>query len=59
MKLPPSIKGSLTKANKLPNLQEWFTVARAVFAKLMAPEQAKHVTRRFLSAPTTDLGLKG
>jgi hypothetical protein len=49
MKLTPSIKGSLTKANKLPNLQERFTVARAIFAKLMAPEQAKHATRRFLA----------
>jgi hypothetical protein len=59
MKLTPSIKGSLTKANKLPTLQERFAAARVVFAKLMAPEQAKHAARKFLSAPTTDLGLKG
>ena len=47
--LTPTQKGQLTKAKHLVSPALRFNQTRAVFSKIMPREQAKHVTRRYLS----------
>lgn len=57
MKLTPAIKGQLTKAvkanpNTTPGLQmkARFNAVKAIFAKHLLPEQAKHATKQYLAS---------
>jgi hypothetical protein len=45
----PSIKGLLTKAMHKSDAQAVFNAVRAIFAKHMPRERAKHATRNYLA----------
>jgi len=46
--MSPATKGQITKARKIEDSRARFNAVRAVFAKSMPAEQAKHAARKAL-----------
>lgn len=57
MTLTPSIKGQLTKASKANHetTAQRYAAIRAVFARIMPAQQAKHATKKYILAHSLTL----